>query len=150
LLAATLSVGAAAAQAESQFDMIDVRLIADEPAGGPTIMLHDTDKTVEVGTTPLVSSADVAEVGAVTMTEGQPGFEIGLTSDGSNRLTQALSENVGRTLAFIVDGKLLMAAPIVEPVTANGFLLTMNSVDEAEDLAAKIDRAAGGKIPKPL
>jgi preprotein translocase subunit SecD len=84
------------------------------------------------------------------MTEGQPGFEIGLTSDGSNRLTQALSENVGRTLAFIVDGKLLMAAPIVEPVTANGFLLTMNSVDEAEDLAAKIDRAAGGKIPQPL
>jgi preprotein translocase subunit SecD len=74
--------------------------------------------------------------------EGQPGFEVTLTEAGSAKLAKLSKENVGKSLAFIVGGKLLMTPTIRDPILADGFLLTTSGgEDQARELAAIVSRA---------
>ena len=96
---------------------------------------------VAVAAETLLGPADFASVGEVEWVEGKPGFNVALTPAGAAKFERVSSENVGRTLAIIVDGKILMTPKILDPVRAQGFLLTVNTETEARDLAAKVGRA---------
>lgn len=133
---ALTSLGAAAAPS---FDAIEIRLIG---SGGPKLTVEGTDRIVEVDATPALSSKDFRSAGDVVWVEGQPGFEVALTKAGSAKLTKLSTENVGKSLAFIVGGKLLMTPTIRDPIVADGFLLTTSGGEkEARELAATVSRA---------
>ncbi len=68
----------------------------------------------------------------------KPGFNVALTPDGAKKFERISSERVGRTLAIIIDGKVVMAPKILDPVRPRGFLLTLNSEAEARELAEKV------------
>ena len=80
-------------------------------------------------------------VGQVEWVEGKPGFNVALTSAGARKYERISTENVGRTLAIIVDGRILMTPKILDPVRAQGFLLTVNTEAEAGKLAEKVRQA---------
>ena len=141
LLAAVLPAGHAFSQADPKPDVIEVRLVAKPVGGGQMMMLEGTQKAVAVGSVRVLSSADFDGVGDVDHVDGQPGFEVSLTPAGAKKLKEFSTENVGRTLAIVVDGKLLMTPRIVDPIVTDGFLLTISSDVEARDLQAKIKRA---------
>lgn len=130
--------GTAPSEATSGLDLIEIRLVAQEPGGGPALVVEGGDRTLEVEPETLLGPSDFVSVGEVEWTEGKPGFNVALTPAGAGKYEQVSTENVGRTLAIIVDGKILMTPRILDPVRAQGFLLTMNTEAEARELAAKV------------
>lgn len=122
---------------------IEIRLVAQQPRGGPVLAVEGGDRTLEVEPETLLGPGDFASVGDVEWTEGKPGFDVTLTDSGAGKYERISSENVGRTLAVIVGGRVLMTPKILDPVRAQGFLLTMEDAREAARLAASIRQAVG-------
>jgi preprotein translocase subunit SecD len=136
---AALALASFAAAAAPSFDAIEIRLVGE---GGPKLTVDGTQRVVEVGATPLLSTRDFERAGDIVWVEGRPGFEVALTDTGSAKLAKLSKENVGESLAFIVGGKLLMTPTIRDPILADGFLLTTSGgEDEARQLAAIVSRA---------
>lgn len=129
------------ARAGPQFGAIEIRLVAEQPGTGPVLAVEGGDRVVEVGPDTLLGPGDFVSVGKVEWTEGKPGFDVALSEAGAGKYERISTENVGRTLAIIVDGKILMTPKILDPVRAKGFLLTVNDEAEAAALAAGIERA---------
>lgn len=130
--------GTAPLQAKSGFEPIEIRLVVQKPGGGTEVVVEGSGKTLAVEPRTLLGPSDFVDVGEVEWTEGKPGFNVALTPAGAKKYEQISTDNVGRTLAIIVDEKILMVPRILDPVRAQGFLLTMNTETEAKELAAKL------------
>jgi preprotein translocase subunit SecD len=139
-LSVALLSGAVPAWAVSGFAPIEIRLVADKPGDGQALVVEGSDKTLAVEPGTLLGPSDFMSVGEVEWTDGKPGFNVGLTPAGAGKLERISADNVGRTLAIIVDGRILSAPKILDPVKAQGFLLTVDTEAEARDLAAKVRR----------
>jgi preprotein translocase subunit SecD len=85
--------------------------------------------------------SDQVLIGLARPHGGKPGFNVALSTEGSKKYEKVSTENVGRTLAIIVDGKVVMAPKILDPGQARGFLLTVNSEAEARKLAENVRQA---------
>lgn len=133
--------GAAPTHANPAFAPIEIRLVAQEPAHGTAVAVLYGKRTLEVESATLLGPSDFVAVGNVEWVEGKPGFNVQLTPEGAKKYEKVSTGNVGRTLAIIVDGKVLMAPKILDPVRAQGFLLTVNTEAEAQELAAKVRQA---------
>jgi hypothetical protein len=139
LAAAMLAFASFGATAVQAFEPIEIRFVG---GGGPELTVDGTDRVVGVGEAPLLVAKDFKSAGDVVWVEGQPGFEVALTKAGSAKLAKLSTENVGKSLAFIVGGKLLMTPTIRDPILADGFLLTTSGgEDEARKLASLVSRA---------
>ncbi len=132
--------GPAVSQAAPAFEPIEIRLVAQQGRGGAAVAVAGHGRTLEVESEMLLGPPDFVGVGEVEWVEGKPGFNVALTPAGAKKYERISTENVGRTLAIIVDGKIVMAPKILDPVRAQGFLLTLNSEAEARELAAKVRR----------
>ncbi|XSG82574.1 MAG: SecDF P1 head subdomain-containing protein [Methyloligella sp. ZOD6] len=138
VMLALLLAGAASSHAAPEFQTIEIRLVAQEPGDGAARLVEGDAKAFHVEPETLLGPSDFSGVGDVERVEGKPGFNVALTPAGAAKYERISAENVGRTLAIIVDGKVLMTPRILDPVRAQGFLLTVNSEAEAKDLAAKV------------
>lgn len=132
---------AAIVSSQAGFESIEIRLIAKEPRGGPALVVAGSDRTVEVESETLLGPSDFVSVGEVEWVDGKPGFNVALTPAGAKKLEQVSAENVGRELAIIVGGTILMTPKIRDPVRAQGFLLTVHTESEARELAEKVRQA---------
>jgi preprotein translocase subunit SecD len=147
VLPAALFGGSAVATSNADFGAIEIRLVADKPGNeGPSLTLKGTHRLVEVSPVPLLSASDFVGAGDVQWIEGKPGFDVQLTGAGADKLAKASTENAGKTLALIVDGKLLGTPKILDPIVASGFLLTVDSEASARELVMNVNRALG-KVP---
>jgi|GEM_PF-6909027 Preprotein translocase subunit SecD len=131
----------AISQANSQFAIIEIRLVPQKPSGGPMLVVEGRGQTLEVEHKTLLGPSDFGSVGQLEWVEGKPGFNVALTPAGAQKYQKISAENVGRMLAIIVDGKIVMTPKILDPVRAQGFLLTFNTEAEARGLAAKLRQA---------
>jgi preprotein translocase subunit SecD len=87
--------------------------------------------------TPLVTSADITGANA-SLTEGQWVLNVDVTDDAAHRVQEFSKQNVGRTIAFLVDGKVQRTPRIRDPITGNGFLIGKFNRAVAEELATAI------------
>lgn len=140
-----LFAGTAPTLASSELQPIEIRLVAEAPVGGTALDIAGSDTVLEVEQETLLGLSDFVGVGDVEWTvEGDrrsPGFNVTLTPAGAQAYEQISTDNVGRTLAIIVDGRIVMAAKILDPVRAEGFLLTMQSEAEAQSIAQMLRQA---------
>lgn len=125
-------------QANSGFAPIEIRLVSQASTGGPALVVEGSGQTLEVESQPLLGPSDFVSVGQVEWVEGKPGFNVALSPAGAEKYEKISTENVGRMLAIIVDGRILMTPKILDPVRAQGFLLTLNTEVEARELASKV------------
>lgn len=137
----TLLGGAGTVAAAEGFAPIEIRLVA--PNSGQTVAVAGGDRTLQVEPEVLLEPADFKTVGEVETVDGKPGFNVGLTPAGAAKYEQISTDNVGRTLAIVVDGKVVLAPKILDPVKAEGFLVTVNTETEARDLQQKVRQAIG-------
>ncbi|MFE0017807.1 hypothetical protein ACFWXH_23400 [Mesorhizobium sp. NPDC059054] len=137
--------GVASSQANPAFAPIEIRLVVQKPAHGTAIAVLGGERTVEVESQTLLGPSDFVAVGDVEWVEGKPGFNVRLTPEGMKKCEQVTTDNVGRTLAIIVDGKIVMTPKILDPVRSEGFLLTVNTESEARELAAKVREVVAPK-----
>ena len=135
----------AIAQATSHFAIIEIRLVAKAHGGGPSVVVEGTDKSLEVESEPLMGPTDFASVGQLQWVEGKPGFNVALTPAGVDNFEKLSAANVGRTLAIIVDGKIVTAPKILDPLHAQGFLLTFDTEADAKALGPELRQAIEAK-----
>jgi len=79
---------------------------------------------------------------------GQPVVSFRFDAAGGRRFGEATTENVGRPMAIVLDGKVISAPVIREPITGGQGIISGNfTVQEATDLALLL---RAGALPAPL
>jgi protein-export membrane protein SecD len=83
-----------------------------------------------------------------TFQDGQPVVNFRFDSTGAQRFGQVTQENVGRPFAIVLDGKVISAPVIREPILGGSGVISGDfAVQEAQDLALLL---RAGALPAPL
>ena len=81
--------------------------------------------------TVLLCEKEIAEVYAHTDYMGRPAMMIKLTLDGSKTFADITSNNIGRNLAIIFEGKIILSARIMTQIS-NGEILVSGTFSQKE------------------
>lgn len=122
---------------------IEVSIVSDMPSESDrSVALPDGTRIFLTGP-PLLTSIDVTGANA-SLTEGQYVLNLRVSAEAAARVQVFSEQNVGRTMAFLVDGRVVRTPTIKDPITGNGFLIGAFERAEAERLG---DALSGGCIP---
>jgi len=116
---------------------IEVSVVADVQSDSTRPVTLNDGTTIHLTRTPLVTSADITGANA-SLTEGQYVLNVDVTDEGAKRVQVFSKQNVGRTMAFLVDGKVQRTPRIMDPITGKGFLIGVFEQADAERLATAI------------
>ena len=90
----------------------------------------------------LMDQTALKSVGTSTNFQGYQQIDFSLTQEGQKQFAEITSQNIGKRLAIIIDGKLISAPRIQSPImTGDGQIIGSFSEQEAKDLAAKMRTA---------
>jgi preprotein translocase subunit SecD len=118
------------------------------PPGGEVLPLADGTGYVAVQHRVMVSGTQIIKAQQSYDQDGKPDIEIGFNTAGAKRFGRVTQENVGKPFAIILDGRVLSAPVINEPILGGNALITGNfTVQSANDLAVSL---ASGKLPVKL
>jgi len=116
---------------------IEVSAVADVQSDSTRpVALNDGTK-IPLTRTPLVTSVDITDANA-SLTEGQWVLNVNVTDAAAKRVQDFSKQNVGRTMAFLIDGKVHSTPRILDPITGKGFLIGGFEQADAERLATAI------------
>jgi preprotein translocase subunit SecD len=116
---------------------IEMSAVADEQSDTTrTVAVTDGSK-IPLTQTPLVTSADVTGARA-SLTDGQWVLNVDMTDAAAKRVRDFTRQNVGRTVAFLVEGKVRSTPTIKDPITGKGFLVGGFDQADAQRLATAI------------
>jgi tetratricopeptide (TPR) repeat protein len=87
------------------------------------------------------NGAEVASLGLYTWSHGVPEIAVTLTDSGAEELARITSENLGRRVAVVFDGKLLCAPTIQDRISKHAMIEGDFTPAEAEEIAARITAA---------
>lgn len=116
---------------------IEVSAVADAQSDSTRPVALDDGTTIPLTRTPLLTSADITGANA-SLTEGQWVLNVDVTDEAARRVQDFSKQNVGRTMAFLVDGKVHRMPRILDPIAGNGFLIGRLEQADAERLATAI------------
>lgn len=148
-LVAVLALGAGYAACATQWapgHISSATLSATDPARGLTIRLVDervtaSSKDGELSLQPsiVVSGDMIADARAVTDQQGRSVVRFRLTPEGASRFAAVTRANVGRRMAILVDGKVMVAPVIRDQINGGTGEISGNfPPDQAKAIAAAI------------
>lgn len=142
--------------AKMDFRMVDTSVSADQAQQGRLPPESELLPSAQPPNTPMVVKKEVLVSGG-DLTDAQPGFDsrsgepvvnFKFNTSGARRFAQATSDNVGLPFAIILDGKVISAPNIREPITGGqGQISGGFTVQQANDLAILL---RAGALPAPL
>jgi hypothetical protein len=135
----------------SKASVFQIRLALDAPTDNTEPMrLTSQNGSSENVETPYVAKEILLDHTAVqaatfdTSKQGYPEIGITLTDTGRKRFAEITRQHLHQRLAMVIDGKLWMAPVVQTEITGGKAVVTGGfSDDEAKDLTAKINDAAG-------
>jgi preprotein translocase subunit SecD len=77
----------------------------------------------------------------------RPSANLDVAPDTGKRIQAFSEQNVGRSMAFIIDGRVISTPKIKDPITGNGILIGPFDRAEAERLAGAIKTGCIGRRP---
>lgn len=116
---------------------LELRLARDTPAPGFTAM-EDPIKgaTIYVGPELVLGNDEVLDARDAEDGNGQLGIELTISEAGSEALRRVTAEHFGQRLAFIIDGKVVLAPMIREAIaTRNPRIAGSFTAEEARRIA---------------
>lgn len=116
---------------------IELSAVADAQSDSTRPGFLNDGTTIPLARTSLVTSADISGANA-SLTEGQWVLNVDVTDEAARRIQAFSKQNVGRTMAFLVDGKVRSTPKILDPITGKGFLIGGFDQADAERLATAI------------
>jgi len=132
--------------------VFQMRLVAENPsADSEQLICQSTNKeTGRISTEKLnvqkkILLDQTALKSAVAAKSGQDYWRVdfSLTPDGTRQFAEITSQNIGKRLAIVIDGRLITAPMIQSSITAGrGQITGTFTKQEARDLAAKLNQAA--------
>jgi preprotein translocase subunit SecD len=142
--------------AQMDFRMVDSTVPPDQAVAGRVPPDSEVLPSAEPGRGPYVIKKQVLVSGG-DLTDAQPGFDqrsnepivsFKFNTSGSRKFAQATSENVGQPFAIVLDGKVISAPVIREPITGgSGQISGSFTVQAANDLAILL---RAGALPAKL
>ena len=119
--------------------------------------LADTKEELYVQKTPVITLEDIASAEASSAEvpqnvknmlkkigrKSEPSIEltIKLNSKGKTKLNEITSQNIGKRMAIFIDGDLVLAPLIREPISVGECFISYTSFEKAKSVAARINQA---------
>ncbi|QWG10919.1 protein translocase subunit SecD [Bradyrhizobium sediminis] len=142
--------------AKMEFRMVDLTVPPDQAASGRVPPDSELLPSAEASGAPQVIKKQVLVSGG-DLTDAQPGFDqrngqpivsFKFNTSGSRKFAQATTEHVKEPFAIVLDGKVISAPVIQEPITGGQGQISGNfTVQQANDLAILL---RAGALPAPL
>ena len=122
---------------------MEISIVADKSGDSTRSISSGDGRLVSLTKTPLLTIGDFTNAN-VSLTEGQIVLDVSMTTDGAKRIQTFSTNNVGKQIAFVVNGRLLKMARILDPITGKGLMFSPFVREEAERLADSINRKQAG------
>jgi hypothetical protein len=103
---------------------------AEDPQSGRALWLRPD---------PFITGDMIATAAPGYDVQGKPAVTFRLTAEGARRFAAVTSANVGRRIAMLVDGKVVSAPTVQEPITGGaGMIAGVFTEEEVQDLAFRV------------
>lgn len=119
----------------------EVRLAEDRPVPGLVVaQIPDSDRLIYLHPEIVVSNEDIAQSWVVDVGSGRFGVAVELLPSGAERMRQATDAHVGRPMAVLVDGRVVMAPVVRSSISGSAVISGHFTRAEAERIAEGIYR----------
>ena len=128
---------------------LDFRLVKDNDEFGVEKLKTDIDQELNVSKRIVMSGDNLVDAQPnFNNQSNQPTVSFTLDRLGAQKFGRATTDNVGKRLAIVLDGNIISAPTINEPITSGNGMISGNfSFQEATDLALLL---RSGALPTPL
>ncbi len=128
---------------------LNFRLVTTNEEFGSEKLVSETGENLNVSKRVVMSGENLIEAQPVFNSQtNEPTVSFSLDRLGAQKFGRSTTDNVGKRLAIILDGKIVSAPSINEPITTGSGVISGNfSFQEATDLALLL---RSGALPTPL
>ena len=128
---------------------LNFRLVKENSEFGTDELVSETGENIIVSKRIVMSGDNLVDAQpSIKNQQNEPTVSFTLDRLGAQKFGRATTDNVGKRLAIILDGKVISAPSINEPITSgNGVISGSFSFQEATDLALLL---RSGALPTPL
>lgn len=124
----------------------EVRLAEDKPAPGlQEAKVADSNRVVYLHNEVVVTNGDIASVRVIRQGNGstQHAISVEFNKAGAAKMRAATASNIGKPLAILLDGQVVMAPVVRSPIEANAVITGKYTKAEAERMAGRIVKGIG-------
>ena len=128
---------------------LNFRLVADNEEFGADKLISETGEELNISNRIVMSGENLIDAQPNVNTQSnQPTVSFTLDRLGAQKFGRTTTDNVGKRLAIVLDGRIISAPSINEPITSGSGVISGNfSFQEATDLALLL---RSGALPTPL
>ena len=124
----------------------EVRLAEDRPAPGlREAKVAGSNRSVYLHKEVVVTNSDIAAVRAIRQGDdpSQYAISVKFNTSGAKKMRAATANNIGKLMAFLLDGQVVMALVVRSPVGASAVITGNMTKTEAETMAERIVKGIG-------
>ncbi len=128
---------------------LNFRLVSDNSEFGVDDLISESGENLKISKRIVMSGDNLIDAQpSVQNQQNEPVVSFTLDRVGAQKFGRVTSDNVGKRLAIILDGKIISAPNINEPITSGSGMISGNfTFQEATDLALLL---RSGALPTPL
>ena len=128
---------------------LNFRLVTENNEFGVDNLISESGETLKVSKRIIMSGENLIDAQPnFNSQSNEPAVSFTLDRFGAQKFGRTTSDNVGKRLAIVLDGKIISAPSINEPIPGGSGIITGNfSFQEATDLALLL---RSGALPTPL
>ncbi len=128
---------------------LNFRLVADNNEFGVDELISETGEKLKISKRIVMSGENLVDAQpSIQNQRGEPTVSFTLDRLGAQKFGRTTTDNVGKRLAIVLDGNIISAPNINEPITSGNGMISGNfTFQEATDLALLL---RSGALPTPL
>ena len=128
---------------------LNFRLVSDNNEFGTEELISETGEKLNISKRIIMSGENLIDAQpSIQNQNNEPTVSFTLDRLGAQKFGRATTDNVGKRLAIVLDGEIVSAPNINEPITSGNGMISGNfSFQEATDLALLL---RSGALPTPL
>jgi protein-export membrane protein SecD len=128
---------------------LNFRLVSDNKEFGVENLISETGENLNISKRIIMSGDNLIDAQPnLNSQSNEPAVSFTLDRLGAQKFGRATTDNVGKRLAIVLDGKIISAPSINEPITSGAGIISGNfSFQEATDLSLLL---RSGALPTPL
>lgn len=116
----------------------EVRLAEDQPGSGlPEVKLPGKDRSIYLHQDVVVTNSDISTARAIHVA-GEYAVGIEFTSEGAKKMREATASHIGKPIAILLDGQVVMAPVLRGPIDGSVEVTDDFTEAEAEKIAKGI------------